>query len=64
MRGLTGLYDLPPLPTCDAGMATVYLADDLKHERKVALMILAYPRQGLLARGHPPAYHVGWCDFP
>ncbi len=25
----------------EGGMATVYLADDLKHERKVALKVLA-----------------------
>ncbi len=28
----------------EGGMATVYLADDLKHERKVALKVLTHPR--------------------
>ena len=35
----------------EGGMATVYLADDLKHERKVALKVL---RPELAAVGRPP----------
>jgi serine/threonine-protein kinase len=36
----------------EGGMATVYLADDLKHERKVALKVLKPMRYGPLA-GQP-----------
>ena len=31
----------------EGGMATVYLADDLKHERKVALKVLKSRRWGM-----------------
>ena len=36
---LEGRYAIEP-PLGEGGMATVYLADDLKHERKVALKAL------------------------
>ncbi len=36
----------------EGGMATVYLADDLKHERKVALKVLK-PELGLVALSKP-----------
>ena len=31
----------------EGGMATVYLADDIKHERKVALKVLSLARLGV-----------------
>ena len=37
----------------EGGMATVYLADDLKHERKVALKVLKPEGQHEGLRGNP-----------
>ncbi len=46
----------------EGGMATVYLADDLKHERKVALKVLA-PRSFSVAPAFVKFIHTVVCTF-
>ena len=43
----------------EGGMATVYLADDLKHERKVALKVLK-PELGLVALSKKSGLFMGF----
>ncbi len=44
----------------EGGMATVYLADDIKHERKVALKVLKPELAAVVAGAGPGSTSANW----